>query len=351
MKIAFIISSLSSGGAERVLSLLANSFSRNNEVYILTFSNDESFYQLHQNIKHIKLNLLKESKTFSDSFKNSLSRFFAIKKELRNLNVDIIVSFMTHTNILSTIASKLNHQKIIISERIAYDFHQSKLLNILRKIVYRYADLLIVQTHADKDNYKFIKNVEVIYNPLKLSNLKTKKERIVLAVGRLEKQKGFNKLIEAFSQIDSRGWSLCIAGDGLEKKNLQKQIETLELNNVQLIGKRKDIFEWYARSSIFVLSSEKEGFPNVLLEAMGSGCACLSFNCPFGPSEIIKNGINGILVEDQNLSKFSQELQKLINDDELRDKLSYEAIKIKNCYSLEKIMNEWSQLMNKVLND
>ena len=78
--------------------------------------------------------------------------------------------------------------------------------------------MLIVQTHADKDNYKFIKNVEVIYNPLKLSNLKTKKERIVLAVGRLEKQKGFNKLIEAFSQIDSRGWSLCIAGDGLEKK-------------------------------------------------------------------------------------------------------------------------------------
>ncbi len=334
-----------------MLSLLANSLSKDHEVYILTFSNDEPFYELHQNIQHIKLNLLKESKSLLDSFKNSLNRFLVLKNELKKIDADINISFMTHTNILSTIASKRNNQKIVMSERIVYDFYQSKTLHIIRKVVYRFADLLVVQTYADKQNYTFLKNVKVIYNPLELPNSNIQKEKIILGVGRFDKQKGFDKLIEAFSKVKSQGWKLCIAGDGIEKENLQKQIEATKAGNVELIGKRKDIFEWYARSSIFVLSSQKEGFPNVLLEAMGCGCAVVSFDCLHGPSEIIQNGVNGILVENQNVEKLSHEIQMLIDSEELRIRLSSEAIKVKSEYSLEIIKLRWLESLRLVLND
>ncbi|KIM05682.1 MAG: hypothetical protein KN64_02000 [Sulfurovum sp. AS07-7] len=328
--------------------MLANNFSKNNTVYIVTFSNEEPFYKLNQNINHIKLNLLKESKNKIESFKNSLYRLSILKKTLKEIDADINISFMIFTNLISVIASKLNRQKIVISERIVYDFYNSKTLYLLRKIIYPFADLLITQTYADKKNYTFMKNVEVIYNPLELPTTQKNREKIIFAVGRFEKQKGFDKLIEAFSKIDSIGWRLCIAGDGVEKENLQNQMERLNLSNVELIGKRKDIFEWYAKSSIFVLSSQKEGFPNVLLEAMGSGCACISFDCPNGPSEIIKNGINGILVENQNIEQLVFQMQRLVSDEDLRERFGSEAIKVKEKYSIEKIADEWKLLLEKI---
>lgn len=349
MKIAFIISSLSSGGAERVLTNIVNHLCLKHEIYIVTFSNEEPFYKLDPKVKHLKLDLLKESKNIFESMKNSIKRIFVLKQVLKDINADINISFMTHTNILSIIASKINKQKIIAAERIVYDFYQSSLLNIARKLIYPKADLLITQTLADKQNYSFIKNVEVIYNPLELPYIEAKRENTILAVGRFDKQKGFDKLINTFSKVDTNGWELCIAGDGSEREKIERLINSLNLENVKLIGKRKDIFKWYAKSSIFVLSSEKEGFPNVLLEAMGSGCACISFDCPSGPAEIIEDGVNGILVENQNIEKLAFQMQRLIKDKDLRERLSKEAIKVKEKYSISKITNEWENLINKVI--
>lgn len=351
MKIVFIISSLSSGGAERVLSLLANYLSKNHEVIILTFSTEEPFYELSSDISHIKLDLLKKSNTKLESIKNTINRLLVLKKILKKINSDINVSFMTHTNILACIASKLNHQKIIISERIVYNFYTSNLLERIRKIIYPKADYLVTQTYADKKSYSFMKNVEVIYNLLKINIVRAKREKIVLAVGRLDKQKGFDRLINAFSNITNKEWKLCIAGEGLEKENLLDMIKEKNLNNVYLIGNQKNIFEWYAKASIFVLSSEKEGFPNVLLEAMGSGCACISFDCPNGPNEIIKNEINGILVKNQHTDNLAFQIQRLIDNEALRLGLSSEAVLIKDKYSVNIISGQWEKLMKKVIND
>jgi GalNAc-alpha-(1->4)-GalNAc-alpha-(1->3)-diNAcBac-PP-undecaprenol alpha-1,4-N-acetyl-D-galactosaminyltransferase len=350
MKITFIISSLGSGGAERVVSTLANNFSKNHHVYIITFSNDDPFYDLNQNIVHIKLDILKNSENRLESIKNSFKRILILKKTLKEINADINISFMTHTNILAVIASKLNHQKIIISERIEYDFYQSKLLNKIRKLIYSKANFLIVQTLADKKNYDFLSNIEVIYNPLELPNIQAKREKTILAAGRMDKQKGFDKLIDAFLMLkNTQEWKLCIVGDGAQKENLQYKIETLNMKNIELAGKRKDIFEWYAKSSIFVLSSEKEGFPDVLLEAMGCGCACISFDCPNGPNEIIENGVNGILVENQNIEKLAQSMQMMIDDSGLRGRLSKEAQKTIEKYNIVNISIEWENIIQKVL--
>ncbi len=353
MKITFVISSLGSGGAERVLSILANKLVNNHNVTIITFANNESFYPLNNKIKHIKLNLLKESKNIFQSFVNSFKRIVILTKTIKQENPDIVITFMTQTNILAIIASKIARKKIIISERTVYDFYNSKILNLVRKLIYPFSDMLITQTNADKKNYNFLKNVFVIYNPIEIknSNLNVKKEKIIFGVGRLDKQKGFDTLIKVFSQIKKDDWKLIIAGDGQERNNLENLIKKLQVKNIELIGKTKEIFKWYEKASIFVLSSKKEGFPNVLIEAMSCGCASIAFDCPYGPGEIIEDGINGILVENQNQQKLQEAIEKLIENKDLRERLSKEAIKVRDKYSIEKIIKEWENIIYKVVND
>ncbi len=349
MKILFIISSLSSGGAERVLSNLANHLCQKHDIIIATFSNVDAFYPLDKRVKHLKLDLLKQSTSSWDSVRNNLNRFVVLVKLIKEVSADINISFMTQTNILAILASRLVRQKIIIAERTVYDFYQSKIINLARRITYPLSDYLITQTIVDSKNYTFVKNIEVIYNPLFMHGIESKKEKIVLAAGRLDRQKGFQLLIEAFNRLDSSAWKLVIAGDGVQREELLHLIDELKIDNVELIGKRTDLFSWYAKASIFVLSSQKEGFPNVLLEAMASGCAVVSFDCPHGPREIIDNMINGILVENQNRKKLAQTMQRLMNDAELRDRLSKEAIKVKEKYQMEKIAKQWEEIFKRVV--
>ena len=346
MKIGFVIYSLGSGGAERVLVNLANFLSKKYEVYIFTFSNDDSFYELDENITHIKLNLAQNSKNKFETILNIFKRIKTLRDNFKNL--DIVISFMTHTNILSIIASKLANKKIIISERIEYNFYGEK-INLLKRIFYPLAYYLVVLTKQDKKNYKFVKNVELIPNPIDVPLCKGKKEKIILAVGRLDKQKGFDTLIEVFSNINS-DFTLYIVGEGKERKNLEDLIEKLNLENkVFLVGKQKKIHKWYEKASIFVLSSKKEGFPNVLLEAMACGWACIAFDCPTGPREIIDNMKNGILVENQNKEKLKEAIELLIKDKNLRGKLSKEAIKVREKYSIEKIGEKWEKIIQKLV--
>ena len=351
-KIAFIIFSLASGGAERVLTILANELIRKYKIYIITFSSDDPFYSLDSRIEHIKLGIDKESKNIFQSIKNFLIRLVVLKKALRDINANINISFMTHTNILSIIVSKLNGQHIIISERAAYDFYNSLALNILRRIIYPFCDMLVLQTLSDQNNYKFATNNIVIYNPVsEIQNMKMNKKNIILGVGRLENKKGFYNLILAFEKLKLDDWQLHIAGDGPQRIELENLIKKLRLDNVKLLGNKKDIFSQYAVASIFVLCSQREGFPNVLLEAMSCGCAVVSFNCNYGPGEIIENRKNGILVEDQNFEELANEIRALTMDNDMRKKIASEAVRVKEKFSLEKIVKQWDSVIQKVLDD
>ncbi len=344
MKISFVIYSMRSGGAERVVALLANYFVKKYEVEIITFTKEESFYDLNPKIKHTKLGIDYISRNKLHTIKNFFKRVRVLSDYLRRSNTDVVISFMTITNFLTIIASKIANKKVIVSERVAYDFYGWK-INLLKKIFYRFCDMLILQTKSDSKFYSVKK--KVIPNPINIdcSGTFDFKEKMVLGVGRLEEQKNFKLLIKVFSQIQT-DWKLFIAGDGTQKEELEKMIKK---DNIKLIGIRKDIFDFYKKASIFVLSSKKEGFPNALIEAMACGCACVAFDCPYGPSEIIENYKNGILVENQNEEKLKEAIELLIKDENLRKKLAKEAVKVKEKYSIEKIADEWENAIEEVL--
>jgi len=348
----FVISSLSAGGAERVLSLLANRLVETHEIVIATMAETEPFYPLHKDVCHIKLNLMKESGNTMQSVANSIRRVKTLVEVFKRENPDIIISFMTHMNILATIAAKISGKRIIVSERIAHDYYGSKILNIARRAVYPLSDALVTQTYADLENYSFLKRACVIYNPVLTDNhtSNVKKEKIVLGVGRLEEQKGFDVLIETFHKIGKPDWRLVIIGEGAERERLEGLIDRLGARNIELPGRTKEIFDWYRRASIFVLSSKREGFPNVLIEAMSMGCPVIAFDCPYGPGEIIKDGKNGILVEDQNEKALEEAMRRMIETPAIREKLSHEATKVQEQYSIDKILSEWKEVVVKVLN-
>ncbi len=352
MKILFIISSLSSGGAERVLSNLANYLCKKHEVIIATFSNQESFYPLDNKVKLIKLDLLKESRNPFESIKNSFNRIKTLTNCMKEVQSDIVISFMTATNILAIISAKIVSVPIIISERTNFTALQSKIWRAIRRVVYPFSNALVVQSAFDQEKYGFHRFCKVISNPINIANVYSgiQRKKVILAVGSLRHVKGFDMLIDAFSEINSKDWKLVILGEGGLRNELQKQIMGFDLEDkITMPGNVKDVEKYYRESSIFVLSSRHEGFPNALIEAMAYGCAPIAFDCLTGPRDIIEDQKNGLLIEAENINYLAGAMQNLIDDKDLRADLSSEAVKVREKYNIKKIANEWEEIIHKVL--
>ena len=176
------------------------------------------------------------------------------------------------------------------------------------------------------------------------------KDNVILGAGRLIPLKGFNLLIRAFAHSGLYpGWKLVILGDGPEKKKLESLIEKLGLTkHVSLPGMIKDVEKYYQMASIFVLSSKYEGFPNALAEAMGAGLACISFDCAFGPAEMILHNQNGMLINTGDVESLTNALVELANDKAKRTRLGNNARKIHERYAADRIMEQWDQVLQEV---
>lgn len=355
MKIVFVTHALGPGGAERVLSQIANYFSEiNYEVSIVIFNEfkkEKSFYPLKSAIKIIKIDNQRGNIIFYSKIKSLINIVFSLKKVFQKEDPDIIISFITLTNIFSTVAAKMARKKIILSEHTNYKRNAKEILGFFRYIIYPFADAVVVLTNQDREQYSFVKNVYTIHNPLLLENkyVNIKQEKIILGVGRLIYLKGFDILIKAFSKLKTKDWKLIIVGEGSERNNLEFLINKLGLEErVSLPGLTKDVEKYYKKASIFVLSSRTEGFPGALCEAMGYGCASIAFNCHTGPSDIISDKINGILVEPENEKQLSYEIKNLINDQEYRKLLSSNSKKILNELDITKIAKKWFTIIEDV---
>ncbi len=357
MKIDFIISGLQGGGAQRVMVILANHFAEKGyEISIITFSGKHDDFEINPLINRVKLHKSK-IKIHRIGVLINLLKYYRAKKN----RPAIIISFITLMNLISIIVAKIYSIKIIISEHNSHLQAQSpKFLTYLtRKLFYRHADFVTVLTSYDIDFYKKLKsNVIVMPNPCSftpIENSNKQREKVILAVGNLDRyqHKGFDNLISFIEPIlkSNPDWILKIIGGGDTGKNHLKNI-AINLNiteQVVFAGFQSNVAEIMDASEIFILSSRYEGLPMVLLEAMSQGMACIAYDCKTGPSDIITNEVNGLLIEDQNSISMQNGLKKLISDESLRNKLKANAIMSLDNYSINSIEEKWEKLFNELL--
>lgn len=352
--ITFITDSLKTGGAERVISIMANYWARQGKnVSILTLKQKAPFYAIDSEINYIELGITKKSGFFFDGIVNGILQVRTIEKKLKDLKTEVVISFFADINVISIMAARKADIPIIISERNNPSFvNLSYKWIIARRLFYRFADFLVVQTKEVKSFYRKF-GIDVISIPNPVSEYKTdttKKNKTILAVGKLEEQKGFDLLMEAFKKANlPPEWKLKIVGDGSLKNYLIQYKDKLGLDEkVYFAGKVKNIMEVYNNSSVFVLSSIYEGFPNVLIEAMSAGLPVISFNCKFGPEEIIEHNENGILVQARDTTKLAKEIRDLVNNEKKRNRLGKNAGKVKEKYSCQTIMEKWERVIDSI---
>ena len=351
MKITFVIASLNAGGAEHVVANLANAFVKQNDDIHIILLKDIRYYYLNESIT---VHIVSEEKKGINYLLGSAKK---IRKILQVINPDVVVSFLTEVNIISILSSIKAPWKLVVSERNnPIIMPKKKAYRVLRKLLYPICNAFVFQTNQARDYFSnsIRKRSRVIHNPVNPVAVchvpETENAFEIVSVGRLEEQKNFELLIESFSKFhdiysDSK---LTIYGEGSLRNKLEKMIDALSLSNaVSLPGNQKNVIDLIVDKSIFVLSSNYEGMPNALMEAMSVGLPCISTDCPIGGAqELIQDHVNGLLVPVGDSEKLMQALLELYNNFELRKKLGYEARKISHSHSSDEIANVWRQWLH-----
>lgn len=358
MKICFFVSDISFvGGIERVVSILSNQLVllTNNlwEIEIVSLYHTNPInYKINDNIS-IKYISSKPYEGKPLSFKRLLMAFGnmqSIRKFFKVNQYDYILSQGFPNNFLARICCGKKSGKIIGVEHVCYSYYP-KFIRTLRTFVYKKLYKIVVLTEKDCAKFKQnLNNVVVIPNPFDtddkfLSNLNEKR---IIAIGRLEYQKGFDNFIQLYKDVfvSYPEWKVYIYGSGTMEKQLRKQIEALNLGNVIFLsGVTDNIYEEIRKSSFMVFPSRYEGFGMVLLECMSQGVPCISYDCDSGPSEIIDNYYNGILVPNQDAEAFKNAIKELIVDSELRHAMGKNAYVSVERFASKRIAQRWIDLL------
>jgi len=356
-KICFFIASISkAGGTERVCTAIANKLAQlGYEVTIISFYGSAPFFELQENIRFVYLFQKKYN------FKLFLPLvILKLRKKIKEINPSILINVDSALFIYTFLSTLRLNQKNIVWEHFSYNESLGAKVRVLsRKLSVKYADAIVTLTNKDKSNWEqnLICKAPVftINNPSPFYNLtiedNANRKNIVLSVGRLTYQKGFDRLLEAWKIVNNSnitsGWELHIVGSGELKNEIEKEITSLNLSNsVKLFPVTSNIQEHYQQASIFCLSSRFEGFPMVLLEAQSFELPIVSFDCETGPSEIISNFKNGILVKNGDIAELSERLLYLIKNENIRLEMGKSASKNSFNYSIDVIIKSWIHLFN-----
>jgi glycosyltransferase involved in cell wall biosynthesis len=364
-RILFFVSSMHGGGAERVASLLCNHWaSQEYDVNLVaTFSGGgECVYLLDNRVRFDYLSDFVGGT--SKSIFNKIRRLFALRRIIRDGHADVVVSFLTHVNVAVLLASRGLGVPVVVSERtFPPAMPLGATLERLRRLTYHWASKVVVQTQEAEEWLRaWSRKAEgrVIPNPVVFPlpsykpaiapiDVVNSGQRLILAVGRLGVEKGFDTLLEAFSELAEkfRSWDLVILGEGSERPALERLRARLELaERVHIPGRVGNLVDWYERSDGFVLSSQFEGFPNALLEAMAHGLPAVSFDCHAGPRDIIRHGVDGILVPRQHgVTGLVSALESLMTDELLREKLGSAARNVRERFSSDRVMAQWDRVL------
>jgi len=365
MKLLYITNRVDgSGGLERVLSIKASFLADKlgYEVHILTLNQpvqEKLFYEFSKKIVFHNIDTRKTSIKYIKDF------VFGIKKSVKQISPNIIC--VCDDGLKGFFIPKIiNNSCPIIYERhvskvvLGAEAKKSRLNNYIRDLKYRLMDYcaksfdaFVVLTNENLKEWKG-KNLKVISNPLsfypeKVSSLNSKK---VIAVGKHCYQKGYDRLFLSWKSVIEKhpDWVLEIYGQFNKDHDLEALARKLEIeNNIKLFKPVKNISEKFLDSSLHVLSSRYEGFGMVIIEAMSCGVPSIAFNCPYGPSDIILNNKNGLLVEEGNINQLSNSLIHLIENNDERKKMGETAKESVKKFLPENILQQWDQLFTSLI--
>lgn len=347
-RIVLVISSLSSGGGERVVATLSQEFAKKYDVTIILFDCANIDYEYGGEI--LDLNCPERQSFFGKSY-NLLKRAYKLKKVFSQYKFDHIFGFMESANYPSILASR----NTIASLHI--DFHfLNRMEQFLVSLIYPLAKAVAPVSDDIADTLRqhlSLCNVTRIYNPVpfeELENLANETlhhpRKFLIAVGRLTYQKHFDLMIEAFSESKAHyDCDLIILGEGELRGDLEQQINRLKLEDkVHLPGRLKNPFKYMKQAEFMVLSSRAEGFPMVLIEALSLNCPVLATDCPTGPREIIQKDINGLLIQMESKAELTQSINTLFYDKTLRQSFAQKARSSVDHLAVENICGEWIHL-------
>ena len=373
-RIFFLIPVLNGGGAERnIINIIKNLHNPDYDFTVVTGNMGGN----------LESELGKDVKIINMDKSTILGLFLGIKKVLKQEKPDILVSALPHMNTISMMAKSFSFSKtkMVLTEHTTVSSLSTTarsllkrlevrfVLPILMKTYYRASDKIICVSEGVKEDLSLIvgklAQMQVIYNPVfDESILNLAKEPlgedqyifecaypVIIAVGRLVKAKDYPNLLNAFKKVLSiKKAILLILGEGPEEKYLKNLVNQLKIyNDVVFLGFKKNPYKYMAHSALFVLSSKREGFGNVIVEAMACGTPVVSTNCKSGPLEIIEDGVNGLLVVPENHIDLADAILKVLNNPDLANKLSLNGFERSKYFSIEKSVKEYENVFNKLM--
>lgn len=348
-----LIGSYYSGGtgADRVKTFLANEWVRQgNDVTILSLDDANGYYNVDNLIRKVVLHVQRKIKGV-----NIFEEILALRKFFSEERFEVMIFFAGNFSVkcmLALIGLK-NSGRIIISERNDPAAEEKDILNhCFRNWAFAHADALVFQTLAARDYYSNdIKNKSVIIpNPINqgLPNYKGKREKRIIAVGRLERQKNIPMLLEAFSLFhqDYKDYQLEIYGDGTLRNQIEKMISDYSLENcVKLCGFCTDIWSRVYKAAMYVSASNYEGISNAMLEALVMGIPTVVTDCPAGGERMfIKHKVNGLLVDVGDTNGLYHAMKYIVEHPLEAKRMSNESIKIKTQLSPQFISEKWMKI-------
>jgi GalNAc-alpha-(1->4)-GalNAc-alpha-(1->3)-diNAcBac-PP-undecaprenol alpha-1,4-N-acetyl-D-galactosaminyltransferase len=363
VKLALVIPSLTAGGAERVMSIMANHWAGQGwDIRLLSFDDGAvpPFFALDPRVRHRPLALLGDSAhALAGAFAN-LRRLRVLREALRAENPAAVISFLDTTNVLTLLATRGLGIPVIVAEHIDPAHYPLRpAWAALRRWLYPQADRVVVLTERAARYFprSLGERLRVVPNPVVVPEMPAETSierpagRRIVAMGRLVEQKGFDLLLQAFAELSRRhpDWSLVILGEGPSRGSLEALRDRLGLaERVAMPGSVRCPEAILARSDLFVLSSRFEGFPMALCEAMALGLPVVAFDCPTGPREIVTDGVDGRLIPAGDGEALAAAMDRLMADAGERRRLGERARTVGERFGLDRVMSLWEHLLAEV---
>lgn len=358
-RLVLVTAGLGPGGAERVISWMANSWADAGHVVSLVTLDDAGqppFYPLDGRVHLVRLGVAGNSRHAGQALLANLGRIRALRRHL-DVGPDAVISFLDVVNVLVLLASWRRRWPVVVSERTdPWAARLAPVWRILRRVAYNRASGVVVLTEA------VLRRVEqstrwrcvVIPNPVVETAAafgEGRGSRRLVSIARLTHEKGIDILLRAFAEVAAEfpEWRLAVVGDGPLKAELAALAASLGLQGrVEWMGVQRTA-DVLASAEVFVLPSRVEGFPNALCEAMAHGLAVVSTDCPSGPREIVRHGVDGLLVAPEDPQALARAICRLLGDPDERRRLGARAREVTGRFSPAAVMRRWEDLILEVM--